>query len=121
MPPRELEAHLLVKAAMQLQDIQDNWEDLQGSLNDALYYNRRLWAVFVDAVTAEESHLPKPVAQNIANLGFFVFNHTLQVQLKKQPSMLSPLISINREIATGLRSGEENAGTPEAESQPPAA
>jgi flagellar protein FlaF len=76
--PRDLEAHLLMKSAAQLQTIHDNWEDLQDSLNDALFYNRRLWGVFLDAVTAEDSPLPKPIAQNVANLGFFVFNHTLQ-------------------------------------------
>lgn len=101
--PRDLEAHLLMKSAAQLQTIHDNWDDLKDTLNDALLYNRRLWAVFLDAVTAEDSPLPKPVAQNVANLGFFVFNHTMKVQMKPEADKLRSLISINREIAAGLR------------------
>lgn len=120
--PRDLEAHLLMKSASQLQTIHDNWDDLKDTLNDALFYNRRLWSVFLDAVTADDSPLPKPIAQNIANLGFFVFNHTLKVQLKPEPAKLRTLISINREIAQGLRGSSgsddeqmEATATPEAE------
>lgn len=121
--PRDLEAHLLMKSAAQLQTIFDNWDDLQETLNDALLYNRRLWAVFLDAVTAEDSPLPKPVAQNVANLGFFVFNHTLKIQMKPEAAKLRSLISINKEIAAGLRGvGEDDdAGVESAETQPPTA
>lgn len=101
--PRDLEAHLLMKSATQLQTIHDNWDDLKDTLNDALFYNRRLWSVFLDAVTAEDSPLPKPIAQNVANLGFFVFNHTLKIQVRPDAEKLRSLISINREIAQGLR------------------
>ena len=110
--PRELEAHLLMKSAKQLQTIQDNWDDLKGTLNDALFYNRRLWSVFIDAVTAEDSPLPRPIAQNIANLGLFVFNHTLKIQTQKQPHLLTALISINREIAAGLRGDDGRDAAP---------
>ncbi|MEO0381906.1 MAG: flagellar biosynthesis regulator FlaF [Pseudomonadota bacterium] len=121
--PRDLEAHLLMKSAAQLQTIFDNWDDLQETLNDALLYNRRLWAVFLDAVTAEDSPLPKPVAQNVANLGFFVFNHTLKIQMKPEAAKLRSLISINKEIAAGLRGVNEgdDAGVESAETQPPSA
>ena len=117
--PRDLEAHLLMKSAAQMQTIHDNWEDLNDTLNDALFYNRRLWSVFLDAVTADDSPLPKPIAQNIANLGFFVFNHTLKLQTKPDAEKLVTLISINREIAAGLRGDtqEQDAGTPEAAQQ----
>ncbi len=115
--PRDLEAHLLMKSAAQLQTIHDNWEDLQDTLDDALLYNRRLWGVFLDAVTAEDSPLPKPIAQNVANLGFFIFNHTLKIQLNPEREKLRSLISINKEIAAGLRTAPitdaplESAGT----------
>lgn len=119
--PRDLEAHLLMKSAAQLQTIFDNWDDLQETLNDALLYNRRLWAVFLDAVTSEDSPLPKPVAQNVANLGFFVFNHTLKIQMKPEAAKLRSLISINKEIAAGLRGvGEDDgAGVASAQTQSP--
>lgn len=120
--PRDLEAHLLMKSAAQLQMIQDNWDELHETLDDALLYNRRLWAVFLDAVTAEDSPLPKPVAQNVANLGFFVFNHTLKCQMKPEAAKLKSLISINKEIAAGLRGvSEEASSVDSAETQAPSA
>jgi flagellar protein FlaF len=111
-----------MKSAAQLQTIHDNWDDLHETLNDALLYNRRLWAVFLDAVTAEDSPLPRPVAQNVANLGFFVFNHTLKVQMKPEADKLRSLISINKEIAAGLRGvSEDEASVESAETQAPSA
>lgn len=114
-----------MKSASQLQNIYDNWDDLKDSLNDALFYNRRLWSVFLDSVIAEDSPLPRPIAQNVANLGFFVFNHTLKVQMKPEPEKLRSLISINREIAAGLRGAaegaDESAATPPADGQAPTA
>lgn len=118
--PRDLEAHLLMKSATQLQTIHDNWDDLKDTLNDALFYNRRLWSVFLDAVTADDSPLPKPIAQNIANLGLFVFNHTLKIQVKPDAEKLRSLISINREIAQGLRGSPHDEVDDEVSATPPA-
>lgn len=118
--PRELEAHLLMKSATQLQTIHDNWDDLKDTLNDALFYNRRLWSVFLDAVTSEDSPLPKPIAQNIANLGFFVFNHTLKIQVRPDAEKLRSLISINREIAQGLRGSAQDEVEDDLSATPPA-
>jgi flagellar protein FlaF len=42
------------------------------------------------------------VRQNIANLGLFVFNHTLAILADPRPETLGSLISINRELAAGL-------------------
>lgn len=109
-----------MKSASQLQNIYDNWDDLKDTLNDALFYNRRLWSVFLDAVIAEDTPLPKPIAQNVANLGFFVFNHTLKLQIKPEQEKLRSLISINREIAAGLRGASEEANAPAAVTTPPA-
>lgn len=118
--PRDLEAHLLMKSATQLQTIHDNWDDLKDTLNDALFYNRRLWSVFLDAVTADDSPLPKPIAQNIANLGLFVFNHTLKIQVRPDAEKLRSLISINREIAQGLRGSPHDEIDDEVSATPPA-
>ena len=57
---------------------------------------------------------------NIGTIGFFVFNHTLKTQVKPEPAKLVSLISINREIAAGLRgSAGEEAATPAAGTQMP--
>lgn len=100
--PRELEASLLLKAATQLQNIKDNGTPSREDLTAALYYNRRLWAIFVGSVTATENELPLDIKNNIASLGAFIFRHTLAVQQDPAPEKLEPLISINREVAAGL-------------------
>jgi flagellar biosynthesis activator protein FlaF len=67
-----------------------------------LRYNRRLWVILVSAVTSSDNPLPVQVRQNVANLGLFVFNET--VELTAQPDLvkLESLIDINRQIAAGL-------------------
>jgi flagellar protein FlaF len=47
--------------------------------------------------------LPTDVRQNVANLGLFVMNQTVSMLSDPKPENLRPLISINRELAAGLR------------------
>ncbi|MBK8083818.1 MAG: flagellar biosynthesis regulator FlaF [Devosia sp.] len=101
--PRVLEANLLSRAAGQMQRVRDEWDTAQGELFTALTYNRKLWTVFLGSVTGEESQLPKPVRENIANLGLFVMKQTMSMQAEPVPQKLTVLININREIAAGLR------------------
>ena len=100
---RELEANLLLKAASQLQAVRDNWDHTRDDLDTALQYNRTLWTIFFSAVTKADNPLPPHVRQNVANLGLFVFKHTLAVIADPRPERLGSLININREVATGLR------------------
>ena len=102
--PRELEATLLLKAASRLQAIRDGWDARKGELHEALTYNRKLWTVFVTAVTQDDHGLPQPVRQNVANIGLFVMNQTVAVLQEPKPEKLGSLININREIAAGLMS-----------------
>lgn len=102
--PRNLEATLLIKAAANIQSVQDNWEEEQDALGDALMYNRKLWSVLLDAMTRDENPLPQEIKNNIGSLGVFILNHTLQVQRSPSADQLGILISINQEIAAGLRS-----------------
>ena len=103
-PPRELEAAILLKAATKLQAIRDDWEGKRRELFDALTYNRKLWTILVTSVTEADNPLPTAVKQNVANLGIFIFNHTLAVLTQPAPERLAILISINHEVAAGLRS-----------------
>jgi len=98
--PRQLEANLLLKAAARLQAVHESWREKPIGLYEALIYNRRLWTVFINAVTSETS---VPVRQNIANLGVFVMGETFSLMTKPQPDHLVSLIQINRGIAEGLR------------------
>lgn len=102
--PRELEGSLLLKAASQLQRLKESWatgED-PGDSNAVLYYNRRLWTIFVSSVARDDNPLPLEIKNNIASLGAFIFYQTLMVQKNPAPEKLTTLININREVAAGL-------------------
>lgn len=101
--PRELEAHLLMKAATKLQAIREDWSKADTELAGALLYNRKLWIIFVTSVTEGQNQLPAELRQNIANLGVFVFNRTIEVEREPTPDKLNALIEINRNLAAGLR------------------
>ena len=101
--PRELEAAILMKAATRLQAIRDDWEGRRRELFEALTYNRKLWTILVSSTTEADNPLPVGIKQNVANLGIFIFNHTLAVMTQPAPERLAILIDINREIAAGLR------------------
>ncbi len=99
--PRQLEADLLVRAAAKLQSVHDDWAS--GGLSDALTFNRRLWTILATSATSEENPLPLQVKQNIGNLAIFIFNRTVSIESEPEPTKLASLITINREIAAGLR------------------
>jgi len=102
--PRELEASLLLTAAAKLQAVHDSWQDRPAGLNDALMYNRRLWTVFIDAVTRDDNKLPAAVRDSLTKIGAFVMGETFALMTKPKPTHLKSIIKINRRIAAGLRS-----------------
>ncbi len=104
----ELEAHLLSKSARDLQNIQSNWESSKTDLDRVLTYNRKLWTIFLEAVTRQDSPLPREIRQNVANLGIFIMNETLRIQSAPAPEKLEVLININRQIALGLLDNPKN-------------
>ena len=99
--PREMEASLLLKAAARLQALNDSWGNRE-QIDEALLYNRKLWAIFLTSVTREDNPLPELVRQNVANLGVFVMNQTLSLMAEPRREKLVTLININRELAAGL-------------------
>jgi flagellar protein FlaF len=104
LSPRDLEAHLLMKAAAKLQAVKDDWSHAGEELTMALLYNRKLWTVFTSSMMEEEARsLPATIRENIANLGIFIFNRTLDIEAAPAPEKLTALIDINRNVAAGLR------------------
>ncbi|WP_321502548.1 flagellar biosynthesis regulator FlaF [Breoghania sp.] len=102
--PRDLEATLLMKAAGKLQNVVDNWDEMTSAdLTEQLTYNRRLWTYLLAAVREEQNPLPDQIKMNITNLGVFIMNRTLEVLRHPNPQRIESLISINRNIAEGLR------------------
>jgi flagellar protein FlaF len=100
---RELEASLLLKAASRLQAVHDGWERKRDELADALHYNRRLWTIFMASVARDDNPLPPAVRQDVANLGLFVFRHTISLIADPRPEYLGCLVNINRQLAAGLQ------------------
>ncbi|PLX45148.1 MAG: hypothetical protein C0605_01325 [Hyphomicrobiales bacterium] len=100
--PRELESSLLLRAASQLQDIKDNWDERQDQIDQVLMFNRKLWTIIVTSATDETNPLPQEIKNNIGSLAAFIFGQTLRVQARPEPEKLNSLISINRNIAAGL-------------------
>ena len=93
--PRELEASLLLKAAARLQAVSDGWERDKSDFSEALTYNRKLWTIFLDAITSPDNPLPAEIRQNIANLGVFC--------RISAGSGLSGLVMASRQMVQSLR------------------
>jgi flagellar biosynthesis activator protein FlaF len=100
--PREVEAQALLKAARQLQEVQDNWNGPDENLKKALLFNRRLWSIFISAAESNDNPQPLEIRQNIANIGVFVLKQTVEMQIEPHPAKLKPLININCNLAAGL-------------------
>ncbi len=98
-----------MKAATRLEAIRQDWDARAKELDEALTYNRKLWTILVSSVTRPENPLPAPVKQNVANLGLFIFNHTLKLTADPKPERIGILVTINREIAAGLRTQRPEA------------
>lgn len=101
--PRQLEAHLLLKAAAQLQSLADNWSYETTAITDALALNRKLWTILGTSATDASNPLPNDLKENIGNLTIFVLKRTLEIMDDPSPDKLNALISINRSLAQGLR------------------
>jgi flagellar biosynthesis activator protein FlaF len=108
--PRELEASVLLKAASRLQAVRDDWHGRRAELDEALTFNRKLWTILVTSVTDADNPLPQAIKNNIANLAIFVFERTMTVMTEPAPEKLGVLVTINREIAAGLRGQPQAAG-----------
>src|SRR3954447_12576953 len=104
MSPRDLEASLLIKAAKQLQDVQEGWDGRRSDLADALEYNKKLWTVLLSTVTNPENPMPAPIRQNMANLGIFILGQILEIAQDPSAAKIKVLVDLNRELAGGLRS-----------------
>ncbi|TCJ17955.1 flagellar biosynthesis regulatory protein FlaF [Parasulfuritortus cantonensis] len=102
---RELEASVLMRAAMRLAELRNNWDapGRESELDDALRYNQRIWTVFQAELLDEENPLPEEIKRNLISLSAFVDRRTFDVMAFPDADKLDILISINKNIAAGLR------------------
>lgn len=101
---RELEAHVLLKSAKFLKDMQNDWDNVTPEvIEETLKYNRQIWMMFYDtALENPENDRPNDLRSNIINLANFIFKRELDIISEPDKAKLNVLISINREIAAGL-------------------
>lgn len=104
MTPRQLEASLLLKAAAQIQAVADDLDARWPDLAAALEYDRKLWTILIAALEKPENPMPKPIRQNVISLGVFILGRILEMAQAPTRDGLAALVSLNRELATGLRS-----------------
>lgn len=105
---RELEATVLMKAALMLAEVQENWEasQLDERLDIALRNNQRIWTVFQAELTESDNPLPTEIKRNLLSLSVFVDRRTFELMVKPEKDKLDILIAINKNIAAGLREGQ---------------
>jgi flagellar protein FlaF len=112
--PRELEGRVLLRSAQFMIDLQAEWDAVTPELLDkTLTHNRHIWMMFVDnAIEDKSPDRPNSLRNNIANLGAFIFKHTIETLANPQKEKLNILIEINREIAAGLMTTAPGAAAP---------
>lgn len=102
VPPRELEAILLMKGAAKLEAVKREWETKK-DLTEALAYNRKLWTILVSSVTDETNPLPQNVKRDFSNLAIFVLQSLISLAAEPAVDKVNCVIDINSQIAAGLR------------------
>jgi flagellar biosynthesis activator protein FlaF len=102
---RELEASVLMKAALLLKGCKDNWGQPgnEQNLRDALRMNQRIWTFFQVELTQPDNPLPLEIKQNLLNLSVFIDKRTFDITAYPEAEKLDAIININMNIAAGLR------------------
>ncbi len=111
---RELEGRILLKSNRKIQALIDGWDDRsKDALEEALTYNRQIWLLFYDtALENKDGDRPNDLRSNIVNLANFIFKRELEITSNPRKEKLDILISINREIAAGLMTRQQQSAPP---------
>jgi flagellar protein FlaF len=115
MSGRDVEAYALTKAAMALRECQNNWESPERDqlLELALKLNRRVWSIFQAELTRADNPMPTPIKHNILRLSTFIDKRSLQIISEPKTEALNIIISINENLAAGLRQSVADASNVE--------
>ena len=102
---RETEARVLTEAAIKLKKCQENWgsPDFDTELDQALRYNQKIWSLFQGELEREDNPLPGKLKIDILRLAAFIDKRIFEVMAFPSPEKLNIIISINQNIAAGLR------------------
>ena len=102
---REMEAAVLTKAALKLKECQEAWDadDRDARLDEALKFNQRMWSIFQGELGREDNPLPKQLKLDLLRLSSFIDKRILETMAYPSPEKLTAVISINQNVAAGLR------------------
>lgn len=105
MTGREIEASVLIAAAMKLKQCQDNWgaQDRNRKLDEALKFNQLVWTIFQSELAKPENPLPKKIREDLLSLSIFIDKRIFSVMSYPSQDKLTILININLNIAAGIR------------------
>ena len=105
MSGREIEASVLIKAALMLKNCQENWDSENGNakLEEALKFNQLIWSIFQSDLTNADNPLPKKLKEDILSLAVFIDKRIFDVMAYPSPEKLTVIININLSIAAGLQ------------------
>jgi flagellar biosynthesis activator protein FlaF len=105
MTGREIEASVLTKGALMLQQCQNNWDaaDRGANLDAAIKYNQSIWSIFESELAKPDNPLPKRLREDVLSLGIFINKQIFDIMLLPSPDKLTSIININMRLATGLR------------------
>jgi flagellar protein FlaF len=113
---RALEGKVLLKSAAKLEDLANRLKSGENvhftEVGAILDHNQKLWILFVDEALSAQSPLPQEIKNNIVSLGLFVFKRTKDLLIEPSHEKLQILISINRNIASGLMKRVAGAEAP---------
>jgi flagellar protein FlaF len=109
MSGREIEAAVLSKAARKLKACQENWntDDWEEKLEDALKFNQRIWSIFQGELVRDDNPMPKNLRLDLLSLSNFIDKRILETMAYPSPEKLNIIISINNNLAAGLRSSQK--------------
>lgn len=108
LSPREIEAMAFTKAALLLEEAKGKTDSLE-EFSKALRFNHLLWTIIQADLTEPANQLPPEIKANVMSLSIFVDKQTTKAMRSGVPKDLDILITINRNLAAGLRTNPATA------------
>ncbi|GEO81004.1 flagellar biosynthesis regulator FlaF [Pararhodospirillum oryzae] len=102
LTPREVEAMAFTKAAVMMDEARTDPTN-KTAFSQALRFNHLLWTIIQADITEPANTLPPELKANIMSLSLFVDRQTTLALRTGDVTELEILISVNRNLAAGLR------------------
>lgn len=105
--PRSVEQQLLLQIATDLETADQKSVEGYKAFATNVKRNMDLWMAFATDVSNPDNPLPQELKEGIVKITAFVISQTPQVL--KGDADVTPLITVNRNIAAGLRNAQKAA------------